>query len=516
MQLPHLPVDRHLPSIEPTEVAAWLMRHAFINHEGVPILVHRRGAFFLHNGQSWYEPSHQTIRTMIYASLAGAYVRVVKPRSTEHVPYFANKTKIDHVIDALEAAASVDEHLQLPAFSPPQAGDPTDCSSLLAFSNLTIDCALHPDVPPPTHGGTVIDLSSRSIPTTPRLLTLSGITVPYDPTATCPRWCQALDEWGNHDPSWSLSLERMLAYALLPTRRFAKWFLLEGQSRAGKGTVLSVLRWLVGPTAMFSTDFSQLSSHFGLDGIQHATILAIPEVSSGNTQQRDRISTILKLSLGEDPISIDVKYSRPLRNVMPAVVPILASNQIPVLANKSGGLSSKMVPIPFDVSFRGKEDHFLKDTLRSELPGIAARLAQHACALLGAAARREQPFTLTDRAKARLHLFHMTNNAAEAFLHARFTESPTSRVSYKVLRIYFDDWRTKNRIRLPHIPDNQFGLWLINNSTWSTLQTCEWRTGPNGDQRVFGLQGLALRPEAEDLIQSAAPTVGRSKEPSAA
>jgi hypothetical protein len=56
---------------------------------------------------------------------------------------------------------------------------------------------------------------------------------------------------------------------------------------------------------------------------------------------------------------------------------------------------------------------------------------------------------------------------------------------------------------MPHIPDNQFGLWLINNSTWSTLQTAEWRSGPNSDTRVFGLQGLALRPEAADLIQSA-------------
>jgi hypothetical protein len=479
------------------------MKHAFINPEGAPVLVHRRGSFFLHNGQSWYEPSHQTIRTMIYHALTGAYVKVVKARSTEHVPYFANKSKVDHVIDALEAIAAVDEHLTLPAFTTPRAEDPTDCSALLAFPNLTLDCAEAPDVHPPTDGGTVIDLRSHCRPTTPRLLTLSGITVPYDPGATCPRWLQALSEWGNNDPAWSLSLERMLAYALLPTRRFAKWFLLEGQSRAGKGTVLSILRWLVGPTAMFSTDFSQLSSHFGLDGIQHATVLAIPEVSSGNAQQRDRISTILKLCLGEDPISVDVKYSRPLRNVLPAAVPILASNQIPVLANKSGGLSSKMVPIPFDVSFRGKEDPYLKDTLRAELPGIAARLAQHACALLGAAARREQPFALTPRAKARLQLFHMTNNAAEAFLHARFTEHATERIPYKILRIYFDDWKTKNRIRMPHIPDNQFGLWLINNSTWSTLQTAEWRSGPNSDTRVFGLQGLALRPEAADLIQSA-------------
>lgn len=496
-----IPDDRCLPSADPLEVAQWLARHAFTSPTGDLALVFRRGSFFLHNGTSWYEPSHDTIRARAYHALAGAYTVAVRARSTDHISFAPNKTKIDHVLDALEAVVSIPEHIDLPAFITPHPNDPSSRSGLLVFPNLTFDCGALPTLPPPTDSGTVIDLTAHGTPTTPRLLTLSGLSVPYDPTAQCPRWLRALSEWGNNDPTWSLSVERMLAYALLPIRRYAKWFLLEGHSRAGKGTVLTVLRHLVGPTAFFSTDFDRMASNFGLDGIQHASILAIPEVPSNPPfQQRDRVATVLKLCLGEDPLHIDVKYTRPLRNVMPAVVPIIASNGIPALANRSAGLSSKMVPIPFDVSFRGREDPYLKDTLLTELPGIAARLLQHAAALLQAG---HQPFTLSDRARARLHSFNLANNAAEAFLTARFVPSPEGRVSYEVLRRYFEHWKTVNRVRLPHIAHNVFGRWLIENSTWDGLRPGDWRAAVGSTDRVHGLIGLAIRPDAQDIITNA-------------
>ena len=290
----------------------------------------------------------------------------------------------------------------------------------------------------------------------------------------------------------------MLAYCLLPTRRFAKWFLLEGQSRAGKGTILTVLRALIGPTSLLSTDLSHLADKNGLDGAQYATVLSVPEVNTVIPQARERVSAVLKLCLGEDPVTIEAKFKRAARNVILSAVPILSSNEIPILANRSSGLSSKMVPIPFDVSFRGREDIHLKDALLSEIDGIAYRLAIHAARIIALSSTGGQPFALTQRAQARLRLFHMTNNPADSFLSARFIEDEKGRVAYPRLRSLFAHWKKTNNIRMVHIPDNRFGVWLCQNSSWA-LRTGEWRSD---NERQNGILGLSVRAEFRDFIET--------------
>src|SRR5258705_6583631 len=48
----------------------------------------------------------------------------------------------------------------------------------------------------------------------------------------------------------------------------------------------------------------------------------------------------------------------------------LAGNTLPNFRSHTGAMATRLMIIPFDISFAGREDRSLKDKLKAELPGI--------------------------------------------------------------------------------------------------------------------------------------------------
>jgi putative DNA primase/helicase len=312
----------------------------------------------------------------------------------------------------------------------------------------------------------------------------------YNSMAECPRWTRCLREWSDNDPAWEVLLQRWFGYCLMPHRRYAKWMLLHGKVRSGKGTISSVLRHMMGNDVSVDSSLAELATEFGLDGLQHARVLHISEVSELDNHDGERATHVLKRILGRDPITINAKFERLVRNVMVKAAPMVQANEIPKLPNKARGLSSKMLVLPFDVSFEGREQFDLIDELTGELPGIAAWAARGA-GLLEKEKHPPDKFPQPERSQDAVRMYHLVNNPFDYFLEARFSRNPDGFVHTRVLRSEWKHWLQSNNVKM-QVPDNMLSVRVCQGSSWDLHRG---RQPGTGARVIFG---LSLKKDADD------------------
>jgi len=165
-------------------------------------------------------------------------------------------------------------------------------------------------------------------------------------------------------------------------------------------------------------------------------------------------------------------------------VPIMQANEIPKLPNKGQGLSSKMVVLPFTVSFLGREDYGLLSKLLKELPAIARWAVQ------GAIDLEQEPdprlkFIMPDAAQETVEEYTTVNNPYDEFLQDLFEEASGAFVGTKVVYENWKNW-SKN-LKIQQVSQAQFIHKLLQDSTWNITK----HRIKNGGAR--GLRGLKLK-----------------------
>tara|TARA_Y100000310_G_C20667137_1_gene808196 strand:+ start:481 stop:1884 length:1404 start_codon:yes stop_codon:yes gene_type:complete len=460
--------ERPLTSAEPMKIAEALIRGVFKTPTNKRGLWAFRGDYYQWYGNVWKRRDTEWLEDLCWLELEDAYYQEIMgdgtPRSRRLVP---NKQKIDNIIRALTAKCRI-PHSKVPVW----LNDPSkDGGSIISFQDVLFDAS----------NGDVIERNEDWFD--PIIL-----PVGYVDGAACPRWMKCLDEWSNNDSQWIELLQRWMGYCLMNHRRHARWLLMYGKVRSGKGTISKVLQRLLGQDAFMNSSLDDLSNDFGLDGLEHSRVLCVGEVSELAGKEGERATRVLKNIIGQDPLTVNVKFKRQMRNVVVNAAPIVQANEIPTLPNKGRGLSSKMLVLPFDVSFEGKEDPYLIDTLSGELMGIAAWCVEGAVKLENSKER----FPFSDRAKDTMKMYHLQNNPFDYFLEERFIKSVKGFVATDLLWMQWNDWLKKNEIKKLHIPRNQLSIKIETQSSWAVS-----RYRVHGGKR--GLKGLSLRKSFEDL-----------------
>jgi len=334
---------------------------------------------------------------------------------------------------------------------------------------------------------------------TAALFTPVVIPVNFEDARECPNWERAMDDWSGGDEVWKECRMRSFAYCLMAQRDYAKWFMEYGKVRGGKGlgsrAVLSAL--LGGEPGFVSKSIKDLMGSFGLDRVEHARVLLVPEATDMTKVEMRQMSSLLKQIVGRDPVDVNAKFQRQ-RGHQLGCVPLIQANEMLSLPNAGRGVTSKMVALPFDVSFAGREDYELEEKLLGELPGIARKVAEAAVRLVKAPP--QEKFVMPERSKEVIRRFEMRNNPVQAFLDARFVEDRNGRVSNETLRAQRKSWEQMSEMQLlrgdgtyasqMHLPSL-----LLEGTTWA-LSKLEWRLTTG--QKVRGLKGLRVRRETRD------------------
>jgi putative DNA primase/helicase len=174
--------------------------------------------------------------------------------------------------------------------------------------------------------------------------------------------------WGN-DPQGIELLQDWLGYCLTSDTRQQKILLMYGPPRSGKGTIASILTELVGRPNVVTPTLASLSQNFGLQPWIDKSVAIFSDARLEGRMAKSVITERLLSISGGDSLTIDVKYGQPITTVLQTRIMIL-TNELFQLRDASGALANRILILPMTESFLGKEDIFLKEELKKELPGI--------------------------------------------------------------------------------------------------------------------------------------------------
>ena len=218
----------------------------------------------------------------------------------------------------------------------------------------------------------IVDFSGdkpRKYTHTPSFVNFNALPIDYDPSATCPRFMQFLEEiWpGDEDMKWQLI--EWMGYLLIAGNDFQKMAVLMGVSRGGKSLIAKLCCELVGLENTTSTDLNDIHKDSTIHDMYLSSLTYMPDQQDVDFQNKNRSLGTLKAVTGGDTMGWHVIYKGRQTGVISSKL-MMTTNNLPTFSDASGALVNRMLVFPFDISFEGREDVTLNNKLMAERQGI--------------------------------------------------------------------------------------------------------------------------------------------------
>ena len=170
---------------------------------------------------------------------------------------------------------------------------------------------------------------------TPRFFTTTGVNYSFDPDAPDPiQWLRFLGSLWPDDFQSVLTLCEFFGYCLTADTSLQKLLMIVGPKRSGKGTILRILRALVGSMNVAAPTLSSLCERFGLWPLLGKSVAVISDARlSGRADQAVIVERILSIT-GEDAQTVDRKNLQPVTVKLPTRF-VIVTNELPRLGDAS-------------------------------------------------------------------------------------------------------------------------------------------------------------------------------------
>jgi putative DNA primase/helicase len=221
-----------------------------------------------------------------------------------------------------------------------------------------------------TPGGTLNLSTGRTHPCSPGDLLTNVTGCPYERGAHSTEWDTFLRAV-LPDLDVRVFLQRVVGLALVGKVIEHVLPILTGTGRNGKGTCVRTLAAALGsyaieaePDLFMARERAHPTGQLDLRGVRFATC---QETDDG---RRLDVAAVKRLTGG------DTIRARKMRHdfieFTPSHLPFLITNHLPKVPADDPALWARLLVIPFDQSFLGREDRNLEDRLREELPSVLA------------------------------------------------------------------------------------------------------------------------------------------------
>jgi putative DNA primase/helicase len=232
----------------------------------------------------------------------------------------------------------------------------------------------------------VVDLRTGALlPHSPAHMLTHQSPVAYDPHAHAPRWDRFLEEITAGDTALMDFMRRAVGYSMTGETREQAFFLAHGNGANGKSVFLGAVSHVLGDYSAplnpdeFMTRFNRAETQPNLVSVVGRRLVTSQEPKEGGGFEKAPAldAARVKWLTGEDAIQIRTLHSKPFF-YRPVWTLWLAMNRLPAIPDDTEGIWRRLRSIRFLVSFRGREDPRLAETLRGEAEGILAWAARGA------------------------------------------------------------------------------------------------------------------------------------------
>lgn len=346
--------------------------------------------------------------------------------------------------------------------------------------------AARPSTDEPVQGGEFIFLANGrySISTgvllehDPAIFNLHASPFAYDPKAVCPEWDRFLKETFDGDQDSIDTHYLWMAYELLGATDLQKGYMLLGDKRSGKGTLMHISDTLIGlaqTTAMSLRDFG---TEFGMAPLIGKSVCRLNDVRDAGKDATLAVERLLGI-IGGDPMSINRKGLNHWVGQL-GVRFALSSNEVPRLPDANNAIGSRFVLNRTAGSHLGHEDFGLRGRIiAGEMPGVLNRVLDYVD-------RVYDKWPVSARVGDITSAMNEASSPVQAWMNDLGVRvGPEEEASCKEVYLTFSSWAHENGYR--PVNDATFGRML--RACVSDLS----RTyrGPRGNQvRVY--QGLGL------------------------
>lgn len=327
--------------------------------DALPTLFHHQGAWQGWDGKKYVELGDDDIRAAMWQwlSACSCWTKPTKTEESKLVCFVPNRSQVTATIDALKAVANLDKSQEMPSWL--CDGALPDPRSVIAFQNGLLD----------------IDLFMESgdltlMAHTPTWFSSTCLPHQFDPTAECPMWLDFLDEVFEGDRERIDTLAQWFGYNMTWDTRQQKFAMLVGPPRSGKGTTTSVLSHVIGKDNVANPTLTNLAGQFDMECLVGKQAAIVGDGHLGRHADSIAVLERLKSIVGCDHQNVNRKYKSFLTNVVISARFTISVNEVPRLPDASAALRPRLVLLPFNRSFEGKEDVFLIDKMLNEIPGI--------------------------------------------------------------------------------------------------------------------------------------------------
>ena len=203
--------------------------------------------------------------------------------------------------------------------------------------------------------------------------------VAYDPAARCPTWERFLLEVFAGDRDLVAFIQRAVGWSLTGVVKERALFFLYGDTgKNGKTTLVETLMKLVGASGEASYGYGRkvgadtfMKSKNPEDNQRKAATLAGPRfVCTSEVDEEHRLNEqLIKDITGGDTLEGRRLYQEAF-TFKPQFKPWMYGNHKPEIRGTDDAIWSRVRLVPFEVSFKGREDLDLADKLEAELSGI--------------------------------------------------------------------------------------------------------------------------------------------------
>lgn len=288
----------------------------------------------------------------------------------------------------------------------------------------------------------VVDLQTGELGAFDRKYRNTSISeINYDPTQLCPMFMHFLDEVFEHNQQLIDYIQIIMGQAISGESEHQCLNIFYGTGANGKSTLTKVMTDIVGrnytcnlsPIIVKNNETVEQSRE--LAKLENKRLCLIDELS-------DNVKldvSVIKRLVGGDDITGRAIYQNAL-TFIPSHTVILPVNTMPSISSSTDAAWRRISPIPFNVSFLGREDWKLGDKLKTEYQGILAWAVQGAVKWFQDLSSATPQITPPVICKEMITDYKDSSNSRSKFLADRTLPDPTGRITSSDLYEAYTRW----------------------------------------------------------------------------